>query len=115
LLRFRQGNYDQAFDLLSQAAQLNPDNPATQNYLGVTLNQRGQRKPAETALRRALALDPNYAEAHANLAAVYALQQPPFLELARWHYDKALALGGRPNPEIEQRLTPPATAPAANP
>jgi Flp pilus assembly protein TadD len=115
LLRFRQGNYEQAFDLLSQAAQLNPDNPYTQNYLGVTLNQRGQRKAAETALRRALALDPNYAEAHANLAAVYALQQPPFLELARWHYDKALALGGKPNPEIEKRLSAAPAAPASNP
>ncbi len=114
LLRFRQERYDDAFDLLSQAAQLNPDNPYTQNYLGVTLSQRGQRKPAEAALRRAVALDPNYGEAHANLAAVYALQQPPYLELARWHYDKALALGGRPNAEIEKRLATAgaATAPA---
>lgn len=111
LLRFRQGKFDQAFDLLSQAAQLNPDNPYTQNYLGVTLNQRGQRKPAETALRRAIALDPNYGEAHANLAAVYALQQPPFLELARWHYEKALALGAKKNPEIEKLL---AAAPSAS-
>jgi Flp pilus assembly protein TadD len=105
LLRFRQGRYDEAFDVLSQAAQLNPDNAYTQNYLGVTLSQRGQRKPAEAALRRAIALDPNYGEAHANLAAVYALQQPPFLELARWHYEKAEALGAGKNPEIEKRLS----------
>ena len=104
LLRFRQENYEEAFDLLSRAAQLNPDNPYTQNYLGVTLSQRGQRKAAETALRRAIALDPNYAEAHANLATVYAVQQPPFLELARWHYDKALALGAGRSPSLEQRL-----------
>lgn len=104
LLRFRQEKYEEAFDLLSRAAQLNPDNPYTQNYLGVTLSQRGQRKAAETALRRAIALEPNYAEAHANLAAVYAAQQPPFLELARWHYDKALALGAGRSPSLEQRL-----------
>lgn len=105
LLRFRQAKYDEAFDLLSQAAQLNPDNPYTQNYLGVTLSQRGQRKAAETALRRAIALDANYGEAHANLAAVYALAQPPFLELARFHYDKSLALGQAKNPAVEKLLS----------
>jgi hypothetical protein len=46
---------------------------------------------------------------------VYALQQPPFLELARWHYDKALALGAKPNPEIENRLSAAPAMPAATP
>jgi tetratricopeptide (TPR) repeat protein len=104
LLRFRQGQYEEAFDLLSRAAQLNPDNPYTQNYLGVTLSQRGQRQAAETALRRAVALDPNYGEAHANLANVYALAQPPSLELARFHYQKAINLGQPRNPDLEKRL-----------
>lgn len=104
LLRFRQSRYDEAFDLLSRAAQLNPDNPYTQNYLGVTLGQRGQRGAAENALRRAVALDPNYGEAHANLATLYALARPPALELARYHYQKALGLGQPRNPELERRL-----------
>lgn len=111
LLRFRQGKFDEAFDLLSRAAQLNPDNPYTQNYLGVTLSQRGQRTAAETALRRAVALDPNYGEAHANLATTYALARPPALELARYHYQKALSLGQPRNPDLERRLEP-ATAAA---
>lgn len=113
LLRFRQGRLEEAFDLLSRAAQLNPDNPYTQNYLGVTLSQRGQRAAAETALRRAVALDPNYGEAHANLAVVYALARPPALELARYHYQKARALGQPSNPDLERRLEPAATAPPA--
>lgn len=114
LLRFRQGRFEEAFDLLSRAAQLNPDNPYTQNYLGVTLSQRGQRAAAETALRRAVALDPNYGEAHANLAVVYALARPPALELARYHYQKARALGQPANPDLERRLEPAtAAAPAA--
>ncbi len=112
LLRFRQSKYDEAFTLLSQAAQLNPDNATTQNYLGVTLNQLGQRKPAETALRRAIALDPNYGEAHANLARVYAVQKPPFLELARWHYEKALSLGQAKDAEMEKLLSTAEKAPA---
>ena len=113
LLRFRQAKYDEAFTLLSQAAQLNPDSATTQNYLGVTLNQLGQRKPAETALRRAIALDPNYGEAHANLARVYAIQKPPFLELARWHYEKALSLGQPKDPDMEKLLSNTDKAPAA--
>ncbi len=112
LLRFRQGKYEEAFTLLSQAAQLNPDNATTQNYLGVTLSQLGQRKAAETALRRALALDPNYGEAHANLARVYAAQKPPFLELARWHYEKAISLGQPKDPDMEKALSSTTTTPA---
>lgn len=115
LLRFRQGRFEEAFDLLSRAAQLNPDNPYTQNYLGVTLSQRGQRAAAETALRRAVALDPNYGEAHANLAVVYALARPPALELARYHYQKARALGQPANPDLERRLEPAAAATPAAP
>lgn len=115
LLRFRQGRFEEAFDLLSRAAQLNPDNPYTQNYLGVTLSQRGQRAAAETALRRAVALDPNYGEAHANLAVVYTLARPPALELARYHYQKARALGQPANPDLERRLEPAAAATPAAP
>jgi Flp pilus assembly protein TadD len=102
LLRFRQGKYEEALDVLTRSARMNPDNPLTQNYLGVTLSQKGQRGPAETAFRKAIQLEPGYAEAHYNLAVVYAHQTPPFPELARWHYKKALA-GGQPrNPEIEK-------------
>jgi Flp pilus assembly protein TadD len=104
LLRFRQAKYEEALDVLSRSARLNPDNPLTQNYLGVTLSQKGQRGPAETAFRKAIQLEPGYAEAHYNLAVVYAHQTPPFPELARWHYKKALA-GGQPrNPELEKTI-----------
>ena len=104
MVRFRQQKFDDALDLLSQAAQLDPTNPETQNYLGITLSQRGQREPAETALRKAVQLAPNYAGAHHNLAVIYASQKPPFLELARFHYNKALALGQSPNAELEAEL-----------
>lgn len=108
LLRLRQEKDDEALDLLARAAQLNPDDAFTQNYLGVALSQKGQRGPAETAFRRAIQLTPGYAEAHFNLAIVYARQKPTFRELARWHYEKALA-GGQPrNLEVEKLLAQPA-------
>jgi Flp pilus assembly protein TadD len=101
-LKYRQGKYDEAFDALSRSARLDPQSAETQVLLGVTLNQKGMRGPAETALRKALQIQPGNGDAHYNLAVVYAAQQPPMVELARWHYQKALAAGKSKNPDLEQ-------------
>ena len=103
--------YDEAVDLLSQSAQLNPQDAATFQFLGVTLAEKGLRKPAESAFRRAIQLAPENGEAHHNLAIVYATRQPPALELARWHYQKGLASGHPKDSKLEQMLS--ANKPAA--
>jgi Flp pilus assembly protein TadD len=103
-VKFSQGKYDEALDGLSRAAKLDPQNPDIENYLGVTLAQKGLRAQAETALRKAIQLDPNYGAAHNNLAVIYISQQPPLMELARWHYQKALAAGQPHNPDLEKLL-----------
>ncbi|HTJ00705.1 MAG TPA: tetratricopeptide repeat protein [Dongiaceae bacterium] len=103
-LRFRQGRYDEALEALSHAAQLNPNDAEIQNFLGVTLSQKGQRTAAEAALRRALQLNPEYGSAHNNLAVIYLSQNPPQVELARWHYHKALAAGQPRNADLEKML-----------
>lgn len=103
-LRFRQQRYDEALDALGRSAALDPNNAEVQNHLGVALNHKGLRGPAETALRRAIQLDPKFGAAHNNLAVIYATQQPPALELARWHYQRALANGHPRNPELEKLL-----------
>ncbi len=104
-IKFTQNKYDEALDALSRSARLNPNNAETQNYLGITLSEKGQRQPAEAALRAAIKLQPDNGSAHHNLAIVYATQKPPFLELARWHYQKALELGHPKNAELERLLT----------
>ena len=103
-LRFRQAQYDGSLDALSRAAKLEPRSAEIQNYLGLTLSAKGMRGPAETALRKAVQFEPGYGEAHNNLAVIYATQQPPLLELARWHYQKALAGGSSANPNLERLL-----------
>jgi Flp pilus assembly protein TadD len=103
-LKFRQEKYDDALNALSRAAKLDPQNPEIENYLGVTLGHKGLRAQAETALRKAIQLDPNYAPAHNNLAVIYITQNPPLVELARWHYQKALAAGHPRNPDLEKML-----------
>ncbi len=104
LLRFKQKRYDDALDTLSRSVKINPDNAVAQNYLGITLSEKGLRGPAEAALRRAVTLRPDYAEAQNNLAVIYATQKPPFLALARWHYQRAIAAGQPKQPELEKLL-----------
>jgi tetratricopeptide (TPR) repeat protein len=104
ILKFRQEKFDEALDALSQAAKLDPQNAETQNYLGITLSQKGLRTAAEAALRKAIQLSPGYGSAHYNLAVVYATQKPPFIELARLHYQKAIAAGQPKNPDLDKLL-----------
>jgi Tfp pilus assembly protein PilF/predicted nucleic acid-binding Zn-ribbon protein len=109
-LRLSQKKLDEALDLLTRSAAINSTNSAVQNSLGLVLSQKGLTKPAETALRKALQMDPDFPEAHQNLAVVYATQKPPFLELARWHYKKSIMLGQPKNTDLEKLLE---AAPAA--
>jgi Flp pilus assembly protein TadD len=113
-LKFHQKSYDEALDALSRAAQLNPQNPKIQNFLGLTLGEKGLRGPAETAFRKAIQFDPGFAEAHLNLAVVYLSQDPPLIELARWHYQKALAAGHPPSPDVEKMLDSTHAVPTAS-
>jgi len=103
-LRFHQKKYDEAIEVFGRAAKLDPQDAETQNFLGLALSEKGLRGPAETALRKAIQLKPGYANAHNNLAVVYITQDPPLLELARWHYQKALTAGAPHNLELEKML-----------
>jgi tetratricopeptide (TPR) repeat protein len=103
-MKFRQGKYDEALDALSRAAKADSKNPEIQNFLGLTLSEKGMRNAAETAFRKAIMLNPNYGGAQNNLAVFYLTQKPPSVELARWHYDKAIAAGFPRNPEMEKML-----------
>lgn len=101
-IKYQAEKYDEALEALSRAAKAIPQNAEIQNYLGVTLSQKGLRGPAETALRKAIQIDSTYGSAHNNLAVIYATQTPPLIELARWHYQKALAAGHPKNEELEK-------------
>lgn len=103
-VRFSEGNLDGALDALDRAVKLDPQNAQIQNFLGVALAQKGLRVQAETAFRKAIQIDPNDGEAHKNLAIIYLSTVPPMVEMARWHYEKALVAGVPPNPQIEQML-----------
>ena len=52
----------------------------------------------------AIADNPDYADAHFNLAVIYSTSSPPAKELAKRHYEKALALGAAPDPTLDKLL-----------
>jgi Flp pilus assembly protein TadD len=103
-VKYRQDEFDAAFDSLSRAAQLDPGNARVQNLLGGTLMEKGHRAAAETAFRNAIRLQPGFAGPHYNLAFLYIKQNPPFVELARWHYEKAMDAGHPRVPDLEREI-----------
>ena len=103
-IKFSEEKYDDALDALDHASKLDPQSAEIENFLGVALAEKGMRAQAETAFRKAILIQPDYADAHKNLAIVYLSAHPPEIELARWHYEKALASGMPPNVEFEKML-----------
>lgn len=96
--------FPEALAALSQATLLDPENPRARNFLGVVIGRQGWIDGAQQELRRAVELDPAYADAHYNLAAFYLEEKPPAVELARRHYFKALELGVEKDTAMEKVL-----------
>jgi len=82
----------------------NPADPRAHNSLAIILKRIGWTNGAEAELQKALDLDPNYSEAHFNLAVMYLERKPPSLEMAGRHYRKARALGAPPDEVIEKQI-----------
>jgi tetratricopeptide (TPR) repeat protein len=105
ILRYGQEKLDEALDALSRSAAINSTNSATQCSLGSVLAAKGLRGEAETAFRKALEIDPNYGDAHFNLALIYATEKPPLMALAHWHYQKAIDNGHEKSDKLEKMMT----------
>lgn len=93
-----------ALAALSQAVLLEPKNSRAHNAFADTLWRKGWFFGAEEELQKTLEIEPDFPDAHYNLALAYLRHTPPAVELARRHYQKALDLGGAPDPEIEKKL-----------
>ena len=104
VVRQDQGKLDAALAALAQAVFLDPKNARAHHYLGVTIGRKGWYSGAEDEMRKAIELQPDYAEAHFNLAVFYLQRQPPAVELARRHYQKALDLGAAPDAEVARSI-----------
>jgi outer membrane protein assembly factor BamD (BamD/ComL family) len=110
---FRRGAIEDAYSELNRAVAIDPHNAEAHNYLGIVLSEKGWGASGELEIRRAIEINPQYADAHFNLAVVYAKEHNPKVELARYHYKKALDLGAPPDPELEALLKKLSAKPAA--
>jgi Flp pilus assembly protein TadD len=106
-----QNRFPEALAALSQATLLDPQNPRARNFLGVVIGREGWIDGAQQELRRAVELDPSYADAHYNLAAFYLQEKPPAIELAKRHYFKAIELGVEKDPSMEKLFNSAPTKP----
>jgi Flp pilus assembly protein TadD/predicted nucleic acid-binding Zn-ribbon protein len=100
----RQGRFDDSIAILNRSLQADSKNPVAHNFLAIALGKKGDTAKAEESFRASLAINPNYANAHFNLAVMYANAEPPSLQLAKKHYEKAKDLGAEPDSVLERRL-----------
>jgi tetratricopeptide (TPR) repeat protein len=87
------GKHDESVAALERAVKASPNQPLFFNQLGVSYRHGGKFAKAREAYESALALDPNYADAHLNLGVLLDLYLGDNT-LALVHYERYLALGG---------------------
>jgi tetratricopeptide (TPR) repeat protein len=108
MLYLDQGRTEEAMAALAMANLHDPRNARARNFFGVAIGELGWFDGAEFQFRRAIEIDPAYADAHFNLAYFTLRRRNPAVELARRHYVRAVELGAERDPEIEKLLqTPP--------
>ena len=100
----RQGRFDDSIAVLNRVIPADPKNAVAHNFLAIALGKKGDTAKAEESFRASLAINPNYANAHFNLAVMYANAEPSSLQLAKKHYEKAKDLGAEPDSVLERRL-----------
>ena len=104
IVYYQQSKFDDALSELTKSLAINPKSATAHNYLGITASQKGWQEAAEKEMLAAVEENPDYADAHFNLAVIYSTSQPPAKELARRHYNKALALGAAPDATLDKLL-----------
>jgi tetratricopeptide (TPR) repeat protein len=104
IVYYQMNQYENAISALERALALDPHDAKSHNYLGCACSQKGWTEVAEKEFLKAIEIDDTFADAHFNLALVYATEKPPSLEMARRHYKRALELGIPPDPRLEKLL-----------
>ncbi len=101
---FLQHRYDEALTHLEQSLDLEPENSRAHNCVGVISGQKGWVTRAERAFEEAVTLDPDFGDAHFNLAVLCSTRDEPDARKAEEHYFRALELGVPRDGAIESFL-----------
>lgn len=98
------GVFDEAVRVLQPYDTATLRDPAVDVTLGSAYMGLGRLGDARAAMEKALRLDPKSTEAHYNLAQILLALKSPEIELAGAHYARAIELGSRPDPALENTL-----------
>jgi tetratricopeptide (TPR) repeat protein len=104
LVSYEKGDLYLALHAISRAIHEDPTDAKAHNYLAAVSKKLGWYDAAVAELQRSVELNPEYGNAHFNLALIYLERKPPALELAKRHYEKAVALGAARDELVEERL-----------
>lgn len=90
---FLQDKLDEALSKLETGLTYDPQNAKAHNCVGVISTRKGWVGRAERAFTNAVSIDPEYGDAHFNLALLHATKDQPNPQEAGKHYFRALHLG----------------------
>jgi len=101
---FLQDRLDDALTKFEEGLTYDPQNSKAHNCVGVISTRKGWLTRAERAFTNAVSIDPEFGDAHFNLALLYASKDQPDAKSAEEHYFKALHLGVPRDARIETFL-----------
>ncbi|GAA5136120.1 hypothetical protein GCM10023213_10590 [Prosthecobacter algae] len=101
---FKQQRWNDATAAFEKSLTKNSKNARARHYLGIISTKLNLLDRAEREFKTALAIDPNYGEAHFNLAVLYATWDPPQWDKAKTEYGEALKKGVAPDEALEKLL-----------
>ncbi len=101
LTYYRQQNYDLAETQINNALAVNEANAETQNIAGLIAIEMKKHQAAENYFKRALVLNPDFANAHYNIALLYDIYFQDIPNASN-HYKKYLSLVGDSDKETKE-------------
>ena len=101
---FLQDKLDDALEKLEVSLTYDSQNAKAHNCVGVISTRKGWVERAKRAFGNAVTIDPEYGDAHFNLAVLYSTMDQPEPKEAERHYFRALHLGVPRDASIEEFL-----------
>lgn len=98
------GDYDAGIQVANGLLRDHPTNSAARVILATAYLGAGKIRQARKETEAALRLSPGLQQAHYNYAQILMMDRAPDVDKAKEHYERALELGGDPDPQFEANL-----------